>query len=426
MKLSNTLNLPSEGRYTLANLRVPAALIGKPGDLAELNITVEGQQIVAGPAAVTFDMGGAIVLPAFADVHTHLDKGHIAPRAPNPHGTLAGAMRSAGQDRENWTHIDMWRRMNFGLEAAYVHGTRAIRTHLDSRPEQASRVWPIFEELRADWAGRIDLQAATLLPIALTDPDGPFRLTANMVGKMGGVLGALALPDPRLPDQLDDFLALAAKHSLDVDFHADETDHPDSDCLHQIAEAVLRTGFEGAVTVGHCCSLACQPDDQAAHTMDRVAEAGLGVVCLPLANAYLQDHQPGRTPRWRGITLVHEMQALGIPVAFASDNTRDPFNPYGDLDMVEIMRVSAQIAHLDMSDGEWPLSFTTIPAEMAGFDATGFLPGQPADFIVFGARNWSEFLARGQVDRQVIRAGRPVTDALPDYAELDDLMAGRV
>jgi cytosine deaminase len=56
-----------------------------------------------------------------------------------------------------------------------------------------------------------------------------------------------------------------------------------------------------------------------------------------------------RTPRWRGVTLVHEMKARGIPVAFASDNTRDPFYAYGDLDMVEVMREATRIAHLDHS-----------------------------------------------------------------------------
>lgn len=422
MPLPSLNALPESGRYTLANLRVPAALIGKPGDLAELNITVEDDRIVSGPGAVTIDMGGAMVLPAFADIHTHLDKGHIVPRARNPHGTLEGAMRAAADDRDNWSHIDLWRRMNFALECAYVHGTRAIRTHLDSREEQARRVWPLVNELRSEWAGRIELQAATLLPLEAALEDDAFLKIAQVVARKNDILGALALPHEHLDQQLDTFLGLADRHGLNVDFHADETDNPSSECLRAIAQAVLRTGFEGQVTVGHCCSLAQQDDATANQTLDLVAEAGLGIVCLPLCNLSLQDHQPGRTPRWRGITLVHEMQALGIPVTFASDNTRDPFNPHGDLDMVEVLRTSARLAHLDLTDGEWPLNFTTLPMEMAGFAPSGFLPGQPADFILFAARSWTELLSRPQSDRIVIRQGRPLEATLPDYAALDDLM----
>jgi hypothetical protein len=43
-----------------------------------------------------------------------------------------------------------------------------------------------------------------------------------------------------------------------------------------------------------------------------------------------------RTPRWRGVTLLHELKAAGVPVAIASDNTRDQFYAYGDLDMLEV------------------------------------------------------------------------------------------
>jgi cytosine deaminase len=40
---------------------------------------------------------------------------------------------------------------------------------------------------------------------------------------------------------------------------------------------------------------------------------------------------------------------------------------------------------------------------------------------LFRARSWSELLSRPSGPRLVIRGGRPVTDALPDYRELDSL-----
>jgi cytosine/adenosine deaminase-related metal-dependent hydrolase len=74
-------------------------------------------------------------------------------------------------------------------------------------------------------------------------------------------------------------------------------------------------------------------------TLDKVARAGLSVVSLPMCNMYLQDRRAdATTPRWRGVTLLHEMAARGINVAVASDNTRDPFYAYGDLDVLEVYR----------------------------------------------------------------------------------------
>lgn len=49
-----------------------------------------------------------------------------------------------------------------------------------------------------------------------------------------------------------------------------------------------------------------------------------------------RDHAGLRTPRWRGITTLHEARAAGCQVALASDNTRDQFYGYGDLDMLEV------------------------------------------------------------------------------------------
>jgi cytosine deaminase len=88
-----------------------------------------------------------------------------------------------------------------------------------------------------------------------------------------------------------------------------------------------------------------------------VAEAGIDIVVLPMCNMYLQDRVPGRTPRWRGVTLVHEMRGAGIRVSVASDNTRDPFYAYGDLDMVEVWREATRILHLDHPFDDWHRAF---------------------------------------------------------------------
>ena len=52
--------------------------------------------------------------------------------------------------------------------------------------------------------------------------------------------------------------------------------------------------------------------------------------------------------------MLHEMAARGIPVAIASDNTRDPFHAYGDLDLMEVYREGTRLLHLDHPVGEWP------------------------------------------------------------------------
>lgn len=411
-----------QGPFTLRNVHVPACLLGRQGDLVETEIGISAGRISA-PRAMAIDMGGAMVFPTFVDMHTHLDKGHIWPRASNPDGTFMGALHASSADRiVRWSAEDVRARMDFALRCAYAHGTTAIRTHLDAIPPQDEISFPVFRETRADWKGRIDLQGVCLIGCDRVELNGPFVKTADLVAESGGVLGMVSYPVADLKDRLRDFLKLAAERSLHVDFHVDETTDPSVATLRLIAETVLEMGFDAPVVVGHCCSLSIQDEDEAMKTLDLVARAGLNVVSLPMCNLYLLDRRRHRTPRRRGITLVHEMKARGINVSFASDNTRDPFYAYGDLDMIEVMREATRIGHLDHTGTDWPNAFVRNPARAMKIESPGLAPGAPADLVICKARNWTEFFARPQTDRIVLRAGCQIDRTLPDYAELDHLM----
>lgn len=410
------------GHVTLENVTIPGCFLDKTDDLLRTDLSFSDGQITP-KRGTAIDMQGAMVLPAFVDMHTHLDKGHIWPRASNPNGTFQGAIESTSTDRgENWSADDVRARMEFALKSAYAHGTQAIRTHLDSTPPQDSISWPVFRELCTDWAGRIDLQASCLVSCDRVGTEGSFEKTAGIVAEAGGVLGLVTYPVRDLKERLKLFLNIASDRGLSVDFHTDETLDASVETLRMIAQTVLETGFDAPVVVGHCCSLTTQEETRALSTLDLVAKAGLHVVSLPMCNLYLQDRAPGRTPRYRGLTLVHEMKARGVNVSFASDNTRDPFYAYGDLDMVEVMREATRLGHLDHSDSDWPLAFTTNPAHACGFETPSLTAGSPANLIITKARNWTEFFARPQSDRIVVRNGQQIDRTLPDYAELDHLM----
>lgn len=414
--------LPEGRRLRLENVTIPACLTGQEGDLIRTSLVLDGDRIGSGEA-IPVNMGGALVLPAFVDMHTHLDKGHIWPRSPNPDGTFMGALTTVGADRTaRWTADDVRARMDFALRCAWAHGTRAIRTHLDAIPPQDAISFPVFREMRAAWAGRIDLQAACLIGAEGFSTDGDFARTARIVADSGGVLGMVTYPLPDIAARIAAFLRMAQDLGLPADFHVDETLDTSSNTLRMIAQAVLDTGFSAPVVVGHCCSVSAMAEPEALATLDLVARAGLHVVSLPMCNLYLQDRQAGRTPRMRGITLVHEMRARGINVSFASDNTRDPFYAYGDMDMLEVLREATRIAHLDHSGPGWVQTALANPARACGFAAPSLDPGAPADLVIFRARDWNELYARPQADRMVIRAGRQIDRSLPDYAELDALM----
>lgn len=387
------MQIPGVAHYWLLNAQVPLSVLkdAVPGavpnrdNLVLLDLEIEGGQIrqirlatgIPPQGIPGVDLRRGQVWPCFVDIHTHLDKGHVWPRTPNPDGTFAGA-RQAGQ--EDWVKMkqaydgdpeqfreDLYRRFSFGLRCSYAHGSQAVRTHL-----------------------------------ACENPQ---------------VMG------PELDRQLDRVFALAKERGLALDFHTDETDDPGSLTLRHVAAAALRNDFPHQVVCGHCCSLAVQPPEVAHKTMALVREAGIAVVSLPMCNLYLQARNPGHTPRWRGVTLLHELKALGVPVMIASDNCRDPFYGFGDHDGLEVFREATRILHLDTPYGDWPQAITTTPARIMGLTERGQIGvGLPADLVLFKGRGFDELLSRPQHDRVVLRQGQAIDTTLPDYSELDDLM----
>ncbi|EKQ68571.1 cytosine deaminase-like metal-dependent hydrolase [Leptolyngbyaceae cyanobacterium JSC-12] len=390
-------------------------------DGAIASIAVAGTLITYSHPSI--DLQGGMVFPCFVDLHTHLDKGHIWERHPNPDGIFTSALAAVNLDSEQyWTSEDVYRRMEFGLKCSYAHGTKAIRTHLDSAGKLADISFEVFKSLQQTWQDKLLLQAVCLVSLDyFLTPEG--EKLADRVAEMGAILGGVAYANPDIKAQVERAFALAKDRNLDLDFHVDENNQADSMCLRHIAEATVRHRYQERVVCGHCCSLAVQSPDEIQATIKAVKQAKIGIVSLPLCNLYLQDRSPGRTPRWRGVTLLHELKQAGIPVAIASDNCRDPFYAYGDHDALEVFAWSTKIAHLDRPYSDWCRAITLTPADLMRLPTVGRIGvGLPADLVLFKARRYSELFSRSQHDRTVLRNGTAINTTLPDYAELDDLV----
>ncbi len=433
--------IPANGDYVLVNARLPMELVADApaepkhaGDLLSVDLHIVGGRIARitscgvgrEPGMATVDLRDGLVLPRFVDIHTHLDKGHIFARSPNPDGTFLGARTTVAADREaNWSADDVRTRMDFALRCAFAHGTGAIRTHLDSIFKQTSISWPVFADMRAAWKSRIDLQAAALFPIEwAVDDQAQFDAIVATVARYGGCLGGLTFmgeaPGPKLDRALDRAMQAADAHGLDLDFHVDESDSPHARTLERIALAAIRVKFKGRILAGHCCSLALQSDADRTRVIDRLLEARIAVVSLPMCNMYLQDRSLGRTPRWRGVAPVHELDAAGVPVLVASDNTRDPFYAYGDLDMLEVYRCATRILQLDHTQRPWARMVSAAPAAVMGRGGHGMIrAGMAADLVLTNARTWNELNARSQNDRVVLVGGVAIDTTSPDYRDLD-------
>ena len=402
----------------LRNVVLPSALCrGLAGTdlgdgLMRMDLAIsDGRIALPGPARQSRDLGGRIALPGLIDAHVHLDKTLTVQRTGFARSGLAEAVGLAMADAPNRTAADLTARMDRAIDMAWRQGTVALRTHLDSMtaPDD-SPAWQALARMQARWQGRMVLEPVALMRIDRALEPG-FATRCAQIAARGGLAGGYIPAEGCDPAAVDAFLTHAGRAGVAVDFHVDECLDPNAQGIATVLDAMARTGFDRPVTLGHCCALSAMDRPRALALAERMARAGVRVIALPLTNAFLMDRAPGTSPRLRGMTMVQELAALGVPVGFASDNVRDAFYPYGAYDLWEVFRQAVLTLQLEAAPQDWLPAIAARAGQVMGLEAGIIAPGAPADLIVFDARDWTDLMSRAHENRLVLRAGHPLDGA---------------
>ncbi|MEO1707799.1 MAG: cytosine deaminase [Pseudomonadota bacterium] len=370
-----------------------------------------------GEAFPTVDLDCRVVTPCFAEIHAHIDKSQTWERAPNPDGSFAGAKKGAKSDREEpWQASDAAARMNFALQSAYAHGTRSLRTHLDSQKGRTDPTWDVFSALREAWQGRLTVQAVA--SFGVNKIMGKYgEKVADLTASYGGIFGPVIYVSDTIEAEVERAFDLAEDYDLALDFHVDETLDPDANGLEIIARAALRRQFDKSIVCGHNCALTRKSPQRLREIFAVVTDAQIALTGLPMTNLYLQDRENETGPTWRGLMPLAAARAHDIVCAAGGDNCRDAFHPYGDFDMAEVAREAIRLGHLDQPPGAAMDIVTHGPESMMGLQGAGPLRvGSVADLVLFSGRSLSQVFARLGAPRRILRAGRAVSTPVPSFA----------
>ncbi|MBX3654910.1 MAG: amidohydrolase family protein [Ramlibacter sp.] len=406
----------------LLNARLPRWLLGehwprRDGQPEPAALTLAGGRVTgvapmatlapAGADAGAWDLRGAPVLPGLVDAHTHLDKTFTLPRMRDVQPGLLGAIDAMMADRLGWTPGDVRERASRALDWAHAAGCVHLRSHVDWwEPEGTPVAWQVLGELAQQWQGRLRLEQVSLVKLTLFQDLAQARRIAGRVASTGGhaVLGAFVHSVNWDEQALRHVFIAAEEAGLDVDLHIDEELNPAARGLAATARLLRDTGFSGRVVCGHACSLAAQPEAEALATLDAVARAPITLVSLPITNLLLQDAATGRSPRLRGLTLLKEARARGIPLLIASDNVQDPFCRVGSYDPVEALAAGVLAAQLDEPFDTWSESLCRADWLLRTPRAAPSLVGAPADLVIFTGTDAWGWPSRS-VPRAVLRNG---------------------
>jgi cytosine deaminase len=372
---------------------------------------VEGLVADVGPALApedgeaSIELDGYLLLPAFAEPHTHLDKALTADRFGREFTELLAAIGAWHDYRETLGVDDIVDRARRTALLFLAGGTTAIRTHVDVGQGIELRAVEALLRVRDALRPLLDIQVVALT-YPLTGPLGPSNrsLLREALAMGADVAGGAPHVDPDPAGHVDVVLEEAAGAGRPVDLHADENMRPDSVDLVELIAGVGR-GFAQAATASHCVSLGIQPPEVQAERAATAAAAGVSVVTCPIANLYLQARDlPQATPR--GLTALGALRSAGVTLAAGGDNIQDCFIPVGRGDPLitaQYVVVGGQLqpsAALELVSGQ--------ARAVMGLPPVAVAPGSPADLVAVGAANPREAIAAAPPQRLVFRRGELV------------------
>ncbi len=330
-----------------------------------------------------WDQQGALALPALVEPHAHLDKTFTLTRSRPAAPGLLAAIDALHQDRQHWTPQDIHQRAAKGLAWAAANGVTHLRTHIDWPDATPPVAWLEMKNLQQQ---DITLERVALAPLGLFADAATADAIAQAVAQSGdgSLLGGFIHSSNWDPAAMSNLLHSAGRWQLNLDLHIDEELSPLANGLGWLADYLSHHDFPGHICLSHGCALASGSEQQAKQVLSVLAKHRVTLISLPMTNLLLQDATVGRTPRQRGITLIKEAQAAGVPVLIGCDNVQDAFCPAGSYDPLDTLTCMLFTAQLDrVFDQHSQLICNLSALTDSPLTYSPLAVGSPASLVIF-------------------------------------------
>lgn len=364
--------------------------------------------------AEEIDAEGRVALPGFIEPHLHLDKAFLHRRMPARLGTLDEAIRVTGILKAKQERKDVLERSRRVLDMAISSGTTLIRAHPDVDPIQNLIGVETAIELRDEYRDLIDLQIVAFPQEGILKTPGVVELMEKAIELGADVVGGCPYNEISWDDtkkHIDTVFAMAMKHDLPVDMHADFSDDATDQrfmSAEYIARKTIETGYQGRVALGHVTSPAALEPEKLKPLIALLQEAHIAIITLPATDLYLGGRKDVVNQR-RGVTPVRALRAGGVNVAYSSNNVRNAFTPFGKADPLVIGNMLAHLIQFGTPDHQAEIlkMSTTDAARAVGINKDyGLAVGKPADLMILDTQVVADALLDIPARSWVFKRGR--------------------
>lgn len=357
--------------------------------------------------AETLDADGRFVSPGLIETHIHLDKSRILDRcSPAPNRGM-DHMKRVAEVKKSFTVEDVYARAAETLEGAISNGVTQMRTHVEVDPNVGLNGFEALQQLSKDYAWAIDLELCAFAQEGMSNVPEADANVEECLKRGARVVGGAPGYDPDRAAQITRVFELAREYDRDVDLHLDVGPDPENMDIYLVCELTEKYGFGNRVAVGHGSRYSCLPPDKLRDLGKLLADTGVTVTVLPATDLFVmgrhQDHNV-----IRGVADANALMHCGVNCCLSTNNVLNPFTPFGDSSFVRIANLYANIVQRGAREelAECFEMMTTGPARLIGDDAYGIAVGNPADFVMWDAKDPSDAVARIATPLRSYKDGR--------------------
>lgn len=348
------------------------------------------------------DAGGRLLLPAFREMHIHIDKTYFGGswRAVRPISSIFERM-------EEERHLlpsqfpYLKERARKLLDLVLELGSTHVRTHINIDPVMELRNLQASIEVLEEYKDKLTYEVVAFTQHGLLHSDVS-HLVREATAKGAGWIGSVdpASVDGDIERSLHALMDIAVSTGAGIDMHLHDRGPEGWKTLHRLADLTEDAGWQGKIAVSHAFAFADRTPETS-ELIDRFATHNIAIMST--------------VPIGRTNMPLPEMRNRGVHVGLGTDSVTDHWSPFGNCDLLEKAgRLAELYGFSDERSLSQSLGFITGGVTPLSQDGVRQWPqvGDAADAVLVDASCTAEAVARRSNRQAVLHQGNIVAGSL--------------
>ncbi|WP_099364449.1 amidohydrolase [Fredinandcohnia onubensis] len=278
-----------------------------------------------------YDAMGMLLLPAFKDMHIHLDK------------TYYGGPWKAGANRKSiFDMIELeeeilpellttaQERAEKLIELILSYGSTYVRSHCNIDQTVGLKNLEKLKAALENYSDEISHEIVAFPQHGLlrSNVEGLLREAMELgVTHVGGLDPTVV--DGNMDKSLEKMVQIAVDYNKGIDIHLHEGGETGIKAINRLADLTEEAGLNGKVTISHAFSLASLSEESGIELANRLASLGISIAST--------------VPIGKSVMPIPLFQKQGVEILLGNDSITDHWSPFGIGDILQKAHLAAQL-----------------------------------------------------------------------------------